>query len=687
MDSNFFDQFDEPGAGNFFDQFDEPSEQPQTETALAEVSEPEVTAEPEKPLGFMERIDQVILDTPGGRELGEFAAAVNRPIFQFLDFLGANNVNAALDLFGSNARVPTVEDSLGAQKGDFVKEDSLARDVINAAGETITLAAGVGGLIRHGASKLSAVTEATESAAKGTLRQAGAGTPKTDIQAAGLSAVGAEVGEEIGGADGRLIGSGVAPFAAAVPSIAKEAVKARFRGPSPKSTAQAVDDFAEVGATPTLGQANGKALFQAAETRSGQVLGGGAIARSLEKTTESMKARLTQIADDISNVKGEVETGRVIQKGIVGNDGFVARFQSKSGDLWTKVDKKIPETARSEVLNTRATLDDLVRNDSFGAALNNPKLAQVKNIFNNVLGQTRINQVTQTRETVTDIPYKDLASLRRHIGEMLGSKDLISDVPRAQLKRLYASLSEDIKAVATDNGALAAFNRANIFTSAGHTRLDDFVSRVANKVDLDKVFQAMARGGDGVQSLNAIKRSLKPDEWQAVASNVIRRLGEATNGQQDSIGDVFSVPKFLTDWNKLGASKDVLFSGSPKLNEYAKNLDEISRVADRVKESIKQGANPSGTGQLVANVSLGTGAAAGAVTGNWLAVGGILASIAGNKGLSSLMTNGNFVKWLATASTTRDFPAHLARLETIAVSSGFGEQALELLDSLKSESQ
>lgn len=652
---------------------------------MAAPSEPQQVETEEAPMGLLERIDQVILDTPGGKQLTELATAANKSVFQVLDFFGPDQANAVLELLGAQGRVPTLTENF-ASDGN-VMDEGIGRDIIQTAGQALPIALGIGQALRAGAGKLSAVTEATESAAKGTLRQAGAGTPKADIQAAGLSAIGAEVGEEVGGADGRLIGSGLAPFAAAVPSVAKEAVKAPFRGKGTAEIAKAVDDFAEVGSTPTLGQATGSKFQQAVENRSSQVFGGGAIARSLEKTTEAMKSRLTQIADDVSPVRGEVEAGRVIQKGIIGDDGFVSRFQTKSGSLWSKVDKKIPETARSPVENTRAALNDLVRNDSFGAALNNPKLAQVKNIFNNVLGQTKINQTTQTRETVTDIPYKDLASLRRHIGEMLGSKDLISDVPRAQLKRLYASLSEDIKAVAADNGALAAFNRANVFTSAGHTRLDDFVARVANKVDLDKVFQAMARGGDGVQSLNAIKRSLKPEEWEAVGANVIRRLGEATNGQQDSIGDVFSVPKFLTDWNKLGASKSVLFSGSPKLNEYAKNMDKIARVADRVKESLREGANPSGTGQLVANVSLGTGAVTGAVTGNWLAVAGVLGTIVTNKSASTLLTSPKFVQWLASAGTNKDLPAHIARLEAIAVGSGIGDEVLQLLEELKTTSQ
>jgi hypothetical protein len=465
----------------------------------------------------MDEINEAILSTSGGRALSEFAARSNKSLFQFMDFLGPDNVNAVLDLVGSEKRVPTFSGNLASDGGYM--EEGLGRDIIQAAGETAPMALGAGQAFRTGAGRLSGLTAASESAAKGSLRQMGQSTAKQDLAAAGLAATGGEVGEEIGGADGKLIGSIVAPFAAGIPSTAKEAAKAGFRGRgnNQQVVAKAASDFAEMGAEPTLGQATGKRLWQAIETRSGQVFGGGAIRRQIDKTTQKMQSRVAAIADDISHVKGDVETGRVIQKGIIGDDGFVARFQAKSGGLWDKVSEKIPNDARSKVENTLSTIENLVRNDSFGKALNNPKLSQVKSVFNDILGKTRINQVTQTRETVNDIAYKDLASLRSSIGEMLGSKDLISDVPRAQLKKLYAALSEDIKAVASSHGALPLYNRANRFTSAGHDRLDDFIERVAGKVDLDKVFQAMARGGEGTQALNAMKRSLKPDEWDADA--------------------------------------------------------------------------------------------------------------------------------------------------------------------------
>ena len=680
LDADKRARFDEAVRRGLITLPDQPS--PKTEPALK--TDPDSGPAPKEPeLTGMQALEQKLLEVPGMKPLTELAAATNRSIFSMLDFFGPDQVNAALQYFGSDTRVPTLEGSLAEQPGAFMKEEGLGRDIVNATGEMIPAALGVGQLVRSAASSLPKMA-AGESAATGTLRQMGSGTAKTDLQAASLAATGGEIGEEVGGAEGKLVGQALAPFTPAAATGLKESVKSSFRGSlDSKGVSQAVDDFAEVGATPTVGQASNKSPFQALETRASQVFGGGAISRQLDDTANKMQSRLGAIADDVSKVKGDVETGRVIQRGIIGDEGFVARFQGKSGDLWGKVDAQIPSDARAKVTASKAALDDLVRNDSFGEALNSPKLSQVKSIFDKVMGRSRINQVSQTREFINDISYKELVSLRRHIGERLGSKELISDVPRAQLKRLYAALSEDVKTVAQSYGAIKQFDRANKFTKAGHKRLDDFVERVANKVELNKVFDSIARGGEGTQALNAMKRSLKPEEWEAVGANVIRRLGKANPGQQDMTGEEFSVNKFLTDWNKLGPAKKVLFSGSPKLNEYSRNLDKIARVSERLKTTTKEGANPSGTGQLVANVSLGSGAVVSAVTGNNVALLGILGTVSINKGLSTLLTNKAFVRWLAQVPDTKNLQKHIARLATVAEGAGFSEQALELVQSLK----
>lgn len=159
-------------------------------------------------------LDSALSKIPGAMELTEFAAGINRPLFEALDFLGPDNINAILNIAGSSKRVPTFSESFGTEKGQF--KEGLTGRVLGSAGEFAGMAAGTGAAIRHAASKLPALTEAGESAARGVLRQAGSVGPASDIGYGVASGVGAELGREAGGETGALLGSIAAPASTAI---------------------------------------------------------------------------------------------------------------------------------------------------------------------------------------------------------------------------------------------------------------------------------------------------------------------------------------------------------------------------------------------------------------------------------------------------------------------------------------
>jgi len=526
---------------------------------------------------------------------------------------------------------------------------------------------------RAGLTQLAAKGAATQTAIEGVQAASGGEFNPTDIAvtAAALPA-GQALGEKV-----------LAPTAARAGQAIKESVKGAFRGGEQGrvNLANAIADFAEIGVTPTVGQGTGSPLRQGLENMSSRVLGGGRIKEVVRRTAEQMRGRLQEVADRLSTTSGATDVGRVIRAGITGPGGFIERFNARQGLLWREVDDIVGDAASSDISNTSRVLGNLVRDDAFGAALNNPVLARVRDVIGRTIGQTRINNVTQMRETVSTIPYSDLRSLRSQIGEMLSSRDLVSDIPRAQLKRLYGALSEDVRQVARQAGAISQFNRANNFTRAGHNRIDDFLQPLVNKSDLSKITQAVARGGEGKQTLNAIKRSLTPEQWQEVSSHVIRNLGRASSGQQGAEGVNFSVAKFLTDWDKLGPSRKILFSGSRELNNYSNNLNRIARAAERFKEAAKEMANPSGTGQFTANVGAVSGGAASLATGNLPAFGVIMGLISANKGASTLMTNPRFVQWLAS-TTQSNLSTQIPKLTAIAANQGLEVEIDQLIGDL-----
>lgn len=485
-------------------------------------------------------------------------------------------------------------------------------------------------------------------------------------ESVGIAAVAAPLGQVAGE---KIIGPALNRGSEAVKNTLSAGQKGR------ENIKAAVSDFMEFGDVPTLGTASGQNLAQGLQNLSSRLLGGGPIRKAIGQTSGKMQKRLAEIAEDISPITGEIEAGRVIQKGVTGENGFIKRFSDKSSQLWGKVDDSLGDAPLVATTNTAKKLDELVGTSEFGKVLNNPIIAKLN---------------AASKKTGGQAPYKELKELRSMVGARLSSKELVSDIPRAELKQIYGAISKDIEALAKSKGgdALKQWKRANNYTRSGHARIDDFVKRIVGKKDLDKVFNAVAKGGEGVQAINAVKRSLKPQEWEAVASNVVRRLGRATAGQQDDLGASFSVNKFLTDWNKLGRAKNVMFSGSPKLNAYRSNLDRIASAANKFKESAQEMSNPSGSGQFLANVGAVTAGGGALGTGNLGAFGLVLAGISSNRAIAGqLMANPKFVKWLAQGATVKDWPAHVGRLSAVAAASGSEKEVLGLLKELESMSQ
>src|SRR5690606_15554527 len=191
------------------------------------------------------------------------------------------------------------------------------------------------------------------------------------------------------------------------------------------------------------------------------------------------------------------------------------------------------------------------------------------------------------------------------------------------------------------------------------------------------------KGGEGTATINSFKRSLKPEEWEVVVSNVVRRLGRASSGNQnavgdDAVGDAFSVAKFVSDWDKLGPARKALFSGSNKIESYGDDLAKIARAASVVKESAKRSANASGTAQAASRIAAGTGLATGVVTSNPAILAATASSIAMNNAGARLMTNPQFVKWLSQSAKipASRSSAAIAQLVSVANQSSAEDAAI-----------
>jgi hypothetical protein len=252
------------------------------------------------------------------------------------------------------------------------------------------------------------------------------------------------------------------------------------------------------------------------------------------------------------------------------------------------------------------------------------------------------------------------------VGNEISDSTIASDVPRSKWKPLYAALSKDMAAAAKEAGpkAEAAFVRANNYHRAGMQRLDDVLGPIMKKGDPEDVFRAALSGTqEGATTIAGVMKSLPPESKKAVSATMLQRLGKATPGKQNELGEAFSTETFLTNWNKLHPdAKRSLFSTLP--DEMRGDLDKIAKVASNVREGSKVFANPSGTTQGTASAMTTGGFVISLLTGQWHAAAGIAGGVASSYGAGHLMTSPGFVHWLAksTRAPVEAAPAQLNQL-------------------------
>jgi len=479
----------------------------------------------------------------------------------------------------------------------------------------------------------------------------------------------------------------------ALPAAAAAAARGLIRGGEAgrQRVAENIKTFEDAGAgTPTIGQATQSRANRAAESLLSKTPGSaGRVAAKAEAEAAGLGGKVDKMASSLSASTGAAPAGRRIKAGL---EQFVDDFKASSGKLYDELDTHIPKSSPVEVGNTRDALAKL--NADIPGAPNLSKWfknAKIQGIEGALKGDTRgvaaanqsmnpfqLGMLKQLPLAEAErgamfnafdegkLPYEALKKLRTLVGNEISDSTIASDVPRSKWKPLYAALTKDMATAAKEAGpkAESAFVRANNYYSAGMQRLDDVLGPIMKKGDPEDVFKAAISGTqEGATTINGVMKSLPTESRKAVAATMLQRLGKATPGKQNELGEIFSSETFLTNWNKLHPdSKRVLFSTMP--DEMRRDLDKIAKVASNVRDGSKVFANPSGTTQALTSRDTAGGAVIALLTGHPLVAGGIGAAIGLSSGGARLMTSPKFVHWLAgtTRVPTEQIPAQLNQL-------------------------
>lgn len=511
-------------------------------------------------------------------------------------------------------------------------------------------------------------------------------TGETLAAGPGMQAVSGAVGagnaarvREDGGSAGDQLVAGLAGALApsAVQGVGSAAVRGAFRGGDAKRRIMA-DRIATIegaGAQPTVGLATGNRRAQAAEAGMAKFPGSaGPIARAAEGVSDDLGRRVSGISDGIARNADAERAGDAIERGV---KGFVKRFRGEQGFLYNKLDQYIPAGQQIDVSNTRAALQALTADipgaPELSALLKNPKISNISQAF------------TADAAGGGPLPYAAVKQIRTAVGDAMSEGPLVSGAPTAKLKELYGALSRDMEAAAKAAGpdAEKALARANQYTRAGMDRIENHLERVVGRTAED-TYRTLTRDPSNASKIATVLKSMDPAERDIVKATVIDRMGKANASQQGMDGEAFSASTFLTNWNKLAArAKSVLFEGQG--GQIRRDLDQVAKTAEMLREQSRVFANPSGTAAGLYNAGAIGASAYGVMTGSLGTAGSILGAMGAANLSGRLMTNPDFVRWLARSTTMPPaaLPSALNTLNQVAGRQKDAEVAAEMQELIR----
>lgn len=459
---------------------------------------------------------------------------------------------------------------------------------------------------------------------------------------------------ENGGGAGAQIAAGLA--GALAPGFAVPASAATLRGvmrggeAGRRRVAENIATFERAsGTVPTLGQATEGRAQRAAESLLSKFPGGaGVMVRKAEGQLDDMAASVQRLSDELAPGASAVNAGEAIAKGA---RTFKEGFKTTQNRLYSTLDKHIPEGTPIQVGNTEFALKEL--NSGIDGAPNISeffKNAKIKGIDKALQADLELSA------TGGSLPYEAVKKLRTLIGNEIADNSLIADVPRSKWSALYGALSEDLGMAAKQAGPQAeqSWQWANQFTKTQLARLEELSTIVARDTP-EKIFMGAISGtAEGDTIVKRVITMIPKAQRREVAAAVLQRMGRATNGQQNAMGDAFSSETFLTNLSKLSAPARRTLFGRTGNAELETQVLSMAKMADNIRQGSKVFANPSGTAQAVTLKEALVGAGAAAATGNLGAAAGVVGGIGGANLAARLVTNPNLVKKLAQSTSLPD---------------------------------
>lgn len=347
----------------------------------------------------------------------------------------------------------------------------------------------------------------------------------------------------------------------------------------------------DIGVTPSLGMSGKTGAMIAAGLE--KVPGVGAVIQ--KDATRAVSEIEGAYRKATSGAVSPASAGEVLQGGL---KAFIEKGKAAANIKYDEVARHLPPDTKVRLPNAATAIAETKKYFA-----DNPELAKT-------LGLNSWDKII-TEAAENGIPWQGLRQLRSKIGEGIGSiKGPLSGESDSRLKMLYGALSKDMEVAAKTAGGKAydAWKTADSYYSGLSKRVERSLDATVNAKSPERAFEAFDaltkadRSSSDIYRVQQIKASMKPGDWNAVATSIAERMGKAKSGAQNASGDVFSPSSFLTEWNKLDPqARRILFK-----DDVRTELEKIAKVAEMVKSGNLE-RNASNTGTITASTALMAG--------------------------------------------------------------------------------
>jgi hypothetical protein len=290
-----------------------------------------------------------------------------------------------------------------------------------------------------------------------------------------------------------------------------------------------------------------------------------------------------------------------------------------------------------------------------------------------------LERIARMEDDAATMGYRGLREMRTRLRQEMdmlprNTVDPHASQVQAAYERLHGALSGDMFALADSvspeaGRALRVATRYNALTNENPNFLPA-LRRVVDKNSDEELYRALFPAGGKVntQRVGRLMNQLEAPERHAVAATVLARLGEPPPGSR--IGQTFSVPHFLTNWEKLTGNnpeaRNVVLREA-RIPGLAPQLDRLVRVSQRLKD---YGSTENWSGTARSSVGAGILLSSSASLGHLDPIGALVTLAGGaaaGGGTMALMTNPRFVRWLADVVPTYTTTQKITRQQLAAL--------------------